>query len=167
MSITVSTLKKNLPLCLQALRHSGSWTAGGANPNWTHRRSCYPDVGRAGQGPLLPPQRTGLPGVGTHACPPAGQGSRVSATARGGGATVLSGLSGTYRYPQFANFTKIDKNLTNFFLSNFRNNFFCILFLELNVFWPLLCLCRPSCIFGRCLDLNPESCRSKRVALPT
>ncbi len=23
--------------------------------------------------------------------------------------------------------------------------------------WPLLCLCRPFSIFGRCLDSNPES----------
>jgi hypothetical protein len=29
--------------------------------------------------------------------------------------------------------------------------------------WPLLCLCRPFCIFERCLDSNPESCRSKQV----
>ncbi len=30
--------------------------------------------------------------------------------------------------------------------------------------WPLLlCLFRPFCIFERCLDLNPESCRSKQA----
>ncbi len=29
--------------------------------------------------------------------------------------------------------------------------------------WPLLRLCRPFCIFERCLDSNPESCRSKQV----
>jgi hypothetical protein len=29
--------------------------------------------------------------------------------------------------------------------------------------WPLLCLCRPFCIFERCLDSNPESCRSKQA----
>ncbi len=28
--------------------------------------------------------------------------------------------------------------------------------------WPLLSLCRPFCIFETCLDLNPESCRSKQ-----
>ncbi len=26
--------------------------------------------------------------------------------------------------------------------------------------WPLLCLCRPYCIFYRCLESNPESCCS-------
>ena len=32
------------------------------------------------------------------------------------------------------------------------------------MFWPLLYLCRPLCIFfERCLDLNPESCRSKQA----
>ncbi len=31
------------------------------------------------------------------------------------------------------------------------------------VYWPLLCLCRPFCIFERCLDSNPESCRSKQA----
>jgi hypothetical protein len=28
------------------------------------------------------------------------------------------------------------------------------------VCWPLFCLCRPFCFFERCLDSNPESCRS-------
>ncbi len=28
--------------------------------------------------------------------------------------------------------------------------------------WPLLCLCRAFCIFERCLDSNPETCRSKQ-----
>ncbi len=31
------------------------------------------------------------------------------------------------------------------------------------VCWPLLCLCRPFCIFERCLDSDPESCRSKQA----
>jgi hypothetical protein len=31
------------------------------------------------------------------------------------------------------------------------------------VCWSLLCLCRPFCIFERCLDSNPESCRSKQA----
>jgi hypothetical protein len=31
------------------------------------------------------------------------------------------------------------------------------------VCWPLLCLCRPFCIVERCLDSNPESCRSKQA----
>jgi hypothetical protein len=29
--------------------------------------------------------------------------------------------------------------------------------------WPLFCLCCLFCIFERCLDSNPESCRSKQV----
>jgi hypothetical protein len=29
--------------------------------------------------------------------------------------------------------------------------------------WPLLCFCRPFCISDRCLDSNPESCRSKKA----
>jgi hypothetical protein len=33
-------------------------------------------------------------------------------------------------------------------------------FWRATVCWPLLCLCRPFCIFERCLDSNPESCRS-------
>ncbi len=38
--------------------------------------------------------------------------------------------------------------------------FFCILFWRSTVCWPLFCcLCRPFCIFERCLDSNPESCR--------
>ncbi len=39
-------------------------------------------------------------------------------------------------------------------------------FWRARVCWPLLCLCCPFCIFERCLDSNPESCRSKQ-ALPT
>jgi hypothetical protein len=35
--------------------------------------------------------------------------------------------------------------------------------LFLYIFWPILCLCRTFCIFERCLDSNPESCRSKQV----
>ncbi len=32
------------------------------------------------------------------------------------------------------------------------------------VCWPLVCLCRPFCIFERCLgSSNPESCRSKQA----
>ena len=37
---------------------------------------------------------------------------------------------------------------------------FCIFF---EVCWPLLCLCRPFCIFESCLDSNPKSCLSKQV----
>ncbi len=29
--------------------------------------------------------------------------------------------------------------------------------------WPLLCSCRPFCIFAGCLFSNPESCSSKQV----
>jgi hypothetical protein len=43
-----------------------------------------------------------------------------------------------------------------------------IYFWRARVFWPLLCLRRPFCIFERCLDSNPESCRSKQARyLPT
>ncbi len=34
---------------------------------------------------------------------------------------------------------------------------FCIFFGRTRVCWPQLCLCRPFCIFERCLDSNPES----------
>jgi hypothetical protein len=36
-----------------------------------------------------------------------------------------------------------------------------VFFWQARVCWPLLCLCRPFCIFERCLDSNPESRRSK------
>ncbi len=41
--------------------------------------------------------------------------------------------------------------------------FFCGIICQARVCWPLLCLCRPVCIFKRCLDLTPESCRSKQA----
>ncbi len=31
------------------------------------------------------------------------------------------------------------------------------------VCWPLHCLCCPTCIFERCLDLNPGSCRTNQA----
>ncbi len=31
------------------------------------------------------------------------------------------------------------------------------------VCWPLLCLCRPICIFERCLASNPKSCHCRRA----
>ncbi len=39
------------------------------------------------------------------------------------------------------------------------------LFWRARVCWPcpLLCLCRPFCIFERCLDSNLESCRNKQA----
>ncbi len=37
------------------------------------------------------------------------------------------------------------------------------LFLFFTMCWLLLCLSRPFCIFERCLDSNPESCRSKQA----
>ncbi len=40
---------------------------------------------------------------------------------------------------------------------------FCIFFWRARVCWPLHCLCRPFCIFERCLDTNLESCRSKQA----
>ncbi len=39
---------------------------------------------------------------------------------------------------------------------------FFVYFWQAKVWWPL-CLCRPFCIFGRCLNTHPESCRSKQV----
>ncbi len=35
-----------------------------------------------------------------------------------------------------------------------RGNFFLYIFWRSRVCWPLLCLCRPFCIFERCLDSN-------------
>jgi hypothetical protein len=39
------------------------------------------------------------------------------------------------------------------------HNIFGIFFRRARVCWPLLFLCRPFCIFARCLDSNPENCR--------
>jgi hypothetical protein len=36
-------------------------------------------------------------------------------------------------------------------------------FLRARVCWPLLCFGRPFCIFDRCLDSKPESCRNKQA----
>jgi len=48
---------------------------------------------------------------------------------------------------------------------NFGDNFYFILFFwRLRVCWPLLCLCRPFCIFERCLDSNPERCHIKQAS---
>ncbi len=42
--------------------------------------------------------------------------------------------------------------------------YFCIFFGRAGGCWLLLCLCRPFWfIFERCLDSNPECCRSKRA----
>ncbi len=38
-----------------------------------------------------------------------------------------------------------------------------LIFWRARVCWLLLCLCRPFCMFERCLDSNPESCRSKHA----
>ncbi len=48
-------------------------------------------------------------------------------------------------------------------LSLFCVSFFVYFFGGLPLCWPLLCLCHPFCIFERCLDSNPESCRSKQA----
>jgi hypothetical protein len=45
--------------------------------------------------------------------------------------------------------------------------FFVYLYSWARVCWPLLCLCRPFCIFKTCLDSNPESCRSKQARFPS
>ncbi len=52
-----------------------------------------------------------------------------------------------------------------FFLLSFAANteVFCIFFWRARVCWLLHCLCRPLCIIERCLDTNPESCRSKQA----
>jgi hypothetical protein len=38
-----------------------------------------------------------------------------------------------------------------------------VYFLRASVCWPLLCLCRPFCIFERWLNSNPESSRNKQA----
>ncbi len=45
--------------------------------------------------------------------------------------------------------------------------FFLYIFWRTRVCWPLLCLCRPFCIFERYLDSNPESCRSEQARYAT
>jgi len=51
----------------------------------------------------------------------------------------------------------------HFFVKLIFLNIFYIFFWRARVCWPFLCLCRLFCNFGRCLDLNPESCRSKQA----
>ncbi len=41
----------------------------------------------------------------------------------------------------------------------FPTEFFLYIFWRSSEGWPLLCLFRPFCIFQRCLNSNPESCR--------
>jgi hypothetical protein len=41
--------------------------------------------------------------------------------------------------------------------------FILYIFWRVTVCWQLLCICRSFCIFERCLDSNPESCRSKQA----
>jgi hypothetical protein len=69
----------------------------------------------------------------------------------------------------------ITNNITIFLLIKKNHLNFCYLFSSRKVFFVyriflagqiecvLLCLCRPFCIFERCLDWNPESCRSKQA----
>ncbi len=45
----------------------------------------------------------------------------------------------------------------------YSGSFFIFIFLRATVCWPLLCICRPFCIFKRCLDSNPESFRNKQT----
>ncbi len=40
---------------------------------------------------------------------------------------------------------------------------FCVYSGRARVCWPLRCLCRPFCIFERCLDSNAERCRSRQA----
>ncbi len=46
----------------------------------------------------------------------------------------------------------------------FRFILFLYIFWQASVCWPLLCLCRQFCIFERCLDSHPESCRSQQAS---
>ncbi len=48
--------------------------------------------------------------------------------------------------------------------SSYQVSIFCIYFWRARICWPLLCLCRPFCVFERCLDSNPTSCRLAAVA---
>jgi hypothetical protein len=45
--------------------------------------------------------------------------------------------------------------------------FFVYFFRRARVCWPLLCFCRPFCIFERCLDSNPESQLPKHAGVLT
>jgi hypothetical protein len=45
----------------------------------------------------------------------------------------------------------------------FLLNIFLNIVLRAIVCWPLLCLCRPFCIFEKCLDSNPETCSSRQA----
>jgi hypothetical protein len=45
----------------------------------------------------------------------------------------------------------------------YASRFFCLFFWRARKCWPLLCLCRPFCIYERWLDPNPESFRSKQA----
>jgi hypothetical protein len=51
----------------------------------------------------------------------------------------------------------VGDNCLDLSVPQYRNTSF-LLFWRASVSWPLLCLCRPFCIFERCLDSNPESC---------
>jgi hypothetical protein len=48
-----------------------------------------------------------------------------------------------------------------------KKDIFLYIFWRARVCLPLLCLFRPFCIFERCLDSNPESCRSNQVCHPS
>ncbi len=49
------------------------------------------------------------------------------------------------------------------YLGNGLKLFLFLFFWRARVYWPLLCLCRPFCMFDRCMDSNPENCRSKQA----
>ncbi len=64
-----------------------------------------------------------------------------------------------YFYLFFAN---VQFKKTTLFLSIFARIIF-LFFWRASLCWPLLCSCRPFCIFESCLVSNPESCRSKQA----
>ncbi len=67
------------------------------------------------------------------------------------------GKSWIIRFCRLSAFCSLPRLLKKFF------TLFCIFFWRARVCWPLLCLCRPFCIFERCLYSNPESCHSKQA----
>ncbi len=50
---------------------------------------------------------------------------------------------------------------------NTSRNFFCIFFWRTRVRWPLLCLCRPFCIYEKCLDSNLKNPGQKAQPSPS
>ncbi len=57
--------------------------------------------------------------------------------------------------------SKIDRN--NYPISTRKKVSFWYIFWRVRVCWPLPCLCRPFCIFRRCLDSNQRAAHSKQA----